>query len=164
MRGYANETPIIQYSNLPQDAKRAVRNAIESPDGYYVIYGKEDWPDRFFYSDYNLPGRGTYGIYYQGQYYELNTYAGGGFAFVYWLFELPFIIYGFFLVGIARQVSRGKRSVPTAAVVTIWGLGFHYLGPAFDFPVVEPMKFVDLGILTISVVLVGLVAESIRNR
>lgn len=39
------DTPVIQYETLPSDAQNAVRRAIESPDGSYVVYGSEDWPD-----------------------------------------------------------------------------------------------------------------------
>ena len=70
---------------------------IESPDGSHTVYGREDWPDRFHYSDYTAPGRGTYAIVYGGQYYRLDTYAGGGFPFVYWILELPFVAYGLLL-------------------------------------------------------------------
>lgn len=65
--------PILQYENLSADAQNAVRHTIESPDGYYTVYGHEDWPDQFFYSDYAAPGHGMYAVVYEGQYYRFTT-------------------------------------------------------------------------------------------
>lgn len=139
------ETPILKYTNLPADAQTAVRQAITSPNGQYTVYGYEDWPDEFFYSDYSVPGQGIYTIVYQGQYYRLDTYAGGGLEFLYWLYELPFISYGLLLGWVARRMIRGTTAPSEALLSTVPGVGFHLLGPEFDFPLLAPMQFIGLG-------------------
>lgn len=154
------EIPILQYESLPSDAQTAVRRVIESPDGSYTVYGSAEIPERFFYSDFAAPGQGLYVIHYQGQYYELHTFAGGSSTFVYWLFEIPFIIYGLVLAWIAYLTYRGRYSPRTTVLATVPGLAFHVLGPAFDFPVIAPMQFVGLGVLVTCVVVVGLVWDA----
>jgi hypothetical protein len=158
------EIPVLRYENLPADARDAVRRAIESPDGRHVVYGWEDAPDRFFYSDYTAPGNGLYVVVYEGRYYELTTYAAGGFLFVYWLFELPFVAYGLVLGWVASRVYLGDRRPRTAAVLAALGAAFHLLGPEFDFPLFAPMQFVGLGALATVVVAAGLVATRPRPR
>lgn len=157
------ETPLLYYENLPEPARNAVRRAIDSPDGSYTVYGYEDWPDRFFYSDYSAPGQGMYAIVYEEQYYRLYTYAGGGFPFVYWLYELPFIVYGLLLGWIAYGAYQGGISARTTTLATVPGIAFHLLGPEFDFPLLAPMQFVTLGILTTIVTAIGLVRASTRE-
>lgn len=143
--------PIILYTNLPPDAQDAVRAAIESPDGYHVVYGVDDWPDRFFYSDYARPGRGQYVVRYDGDYYRLTTFASRGFPIGFWVLELPFIIYGLLLARVANRTSRGEQSTGVLGLVTIPGIGFHLIGPEFDFPILEPMQFVWLGMAAVIV-------------
>src|SRR6056297_2312402 len=63
------QTPLLHYDDLSNAAQTAVQGAITSSDRYYVVYGQEDWPDRFFYSDYANPGQGIYAIVYEGQSY-----------------------------------------------------------------------------------------------
>lgn len=155
-----NKAPLLHYENLSKPAQNAVQRAIESSDGYHIVYGQEDWPDRFFYSDHSDPGQGMYDLAYKGQYYRLYTYAGGGFPFVYWLFELPFIAYGVVLSWIAYRCSREEISTNTAGLTTAAGITFHLLGPEFDFPLVPPMQFVTLGIITTVVVLIKLSGET----
>ncbi|WP_396611545.1 hypothetical protein ACH9L7_15285 [Haloferax sp. S1W] len=157
------ETPVLQYDSLPADAQDAVRNAIESPDGSNTVYGAEDWPDQFFYSDYSAPGNGLYAVVYEGQHYRLYTYAGGGFPFVYWLYELPFVVYGVALAWVASRTHRGSLSPQTAALATAPGVAFHLLGPEFDFPLLDPMQFIGLGVAATVVLGVGL-AVSVRGR
>ncbi|MEF8757886.1 MAG: hypothetical protein V5A33_06590, partial [Halobacteriales archaeon] len=142
-----NGTPVLRYENLSSSAQEAVRRAIESEDGYYTVYGREDWPDRFFYSDYSEPGHGMYAVVYRGEYYRLTTYASGGFPFVYWLLELPFVVYGLLLLLVGYRTGQGKRSPGTAVLATVPGVGFHLLGPEFDFPLLGPWAFVLLGIV-----------------
>jgi hypothetical protein len=156
-----SEIPILRYENLSNSAQNAVRRAIESPDGDHTVYGREDWPDRFFYSDYAAPGQGRYAVVYEGQYYRLETYAGGGFPFVYWLYELPFVVYGLVLGGVAAGTYRGAVPTGAASFATALGVAFHLLGPEFDFPLVAPMQFVALG--AVGTVVVGLVWLSTRN-
>lgn len=154
--------PVLQYENVPPDAQNAVRKAIESPDGHHTVYGREDWPDAFFYSDYISPGQGWYVVVYQGQSYELMTFGGGGFPFVYWLFELPFIVYGLALLWFADQTNRGRTPAWATALAGVLGGAFHLLGPAFDFPVVAPMDFVGLGVLS-AIGAVAVVARAIYH-
>jgi hypothetical protein len=157
------ETPVLEYTNLSADAQTAVRRAIESPEGHYTVYGHEDWPDQFFYSDYSAPGQGLYAIVYEGQYYRLYTYAGGGFPFVYWLYELPFISYGLFLGWVARSTYVRKTTLSEAVFITAPGVGFHLLGPEFDFPLLAPMQFIGLGVVITSVAVLGFIWVSTRR-
>ena len=157
------ETPTLRYENLSNLAQNAVRRAIESPDGDHTVYGREDWPDRFFYSDYVAPGQGRYAVVYEGQYYRLETYAGGGFPFVYWLYELPFVVYGLVLGWVAARTYRGEMTTPTAASATVLGVAFHALGPEFDFPLLAPMQFVALGVAATIAVAASLVWLSARE-
>lgn len=151
------ETPVLAYTNLSTDAQTAVRRAIKSPEGHYTIYGHDDWPDQFFYSDYSAPGQGLYAITYEGQHYRVYTYAGGGFPFVYWVYELPFITYGLMLGWVARRTYIRKTSPAETLLITLPGVGFHLLGPEFDFPLLAPMQFIGLGIATTAVAALGLI-------
>lgn len=158
------ETPVLRYENLSLNARDAVRRAIDSPDGHHTVYGSEDWPDRFLYSDYVAPGRGQYVVVYEGGYYELTTYAGGGFPFVYWLYELPFVAYGLVLARVGYRTYSGERSALTAALAAVPGVAFHLLGPEFDFPLLAPMRFVGLGAVAAVAAAFGLVWDSDRER
>lgn len=152
-----SETPVLQYEELSSTAQRAVRRAIESPDNSHVVYGSEDAPDRFAYSDYAEPGYGLYVVVYEGDSYRLNTYAAGGFPFVYWLMELPFVVYGVVLVWAAHRTNRGSLPPEVAAALAGLGVGFHLIGPEFDFPVVPPDVFVLLGTVATVGAVVGVV-------
>lgn len=156
------DTPLLQYESLSNSAQDAVRRTIESPDGHYTVFGNEDWPDRFFYSDYAAPGRGMYAIAYEGQYYRLTTYASGGFPFVYWLYQLPFIIYGVVLGGVAYTSLQGRTAARTAALTAAPGIAFHLLGPEFDFPLLTPRQFVGFGVLAVILALIGLLWASLK--
>lgn len=157
------DTPVLQYDNLSNSAQDAVRRTIESPDGYYTVYGKDDFPDRFFYSDTVAPDRGLYVISYEGQYYRLFTSASGGFPIIYWLYQLPFIIYGVLLAGVAYTSSQGQTATRTLALTTVPGIAFHFLGPEFDFPLLTPVRFVGLGVLAVIGVLIGILWASMRE-
>jgi hypothetical protein len=152
------ETPVLQYHSLSPAAQRAVESAIRSPDGHHVVYGREDFPDDFAYSDYSEPGYGLYVVVYEGQHYRLYTYAAGGFPFVYWLYELPFVLYGAVLLWVAARTARGQRSSRTAAVAALPGAVIHLLGPEFDFPLVAPKTLVAFGVVSL-VALVGVLAR-----
>ncbi|WP_226010889.1 hypothetical protein [Halomicrobium salinisoli] len=151
------ETPVLRYGDLSADARSAVRRAIESPDGHYTIYGTEDWPEEFLYSDHNAPGRGTYGVTYQGQLYRLDTYASGGFVIV---SLSPFVVYGFFLGWLALRASRGDVSAIGTTLATASGVAFHLLGPEFDFPLLAPGQLIRLA----AVVIAALVALTLWRR
>lgn len=148
-------TPVLSYEALPKPARDAVRATIESPDGSHTVYGTEDWPDRFYYSDSIGPGNGLYAIVYEGQLYELTTYASGAFPYIFWLYELPFILYGLLVGWVTHRVSRGNPVTRVGAVAAATGAAFHLLGPEFDFPLLAPMQFVALGTVA-TVVLFGL--------
>lgn len=155
-----DEVPVLEYRSLSPSAQRAVERAIRSPDGHHVVYGREDFPDEFAYSDYSEPGYGLYVVVYEGQRYQLTTYAAGGFPFVYWLYELPFVLYGALLLWVASRTGRGERSSRTAAVAALPAVAVHLLGPEFDFPLVAPTTFVAFGIVS----LFALVAVLARQR
>lgn len=157
------ETPVVRYGNLSPDARRAVRRAIESPDGSHVVYGADDHPEGFFYSDYSAPGRGIYAVVYEGRYYRLTTSAGGGFPFVYWLYELPFVVYGLVLAAVAARTYRGEHPPRVAALAAVPGVAAHLLGPAFDFPLVAPTQFVGLGLLAVVAVVGALVRSALQE-
>lgn len=142
------ETPVLRFEDLSPQTQRVVRRAIESPDGSHVVYGWEDAPDRFVYSDYAEPGYGMYVVVYEGQYYRLTTYAAGGFPFVHWLMEIPFVVYGTLLGWVGSRTYLGTRSPRTAVGLAGIGVVFHLLGPEFDFPIVAPRQFAALGLLT----------------
>ncbi|WP_251329157.1 hypothetical protein [Haloplanus pelagicus] len=154
-----DETPVLQYRSLSPSARTAVRRAIEDPDGTHVIYGQEDFPEDFAYSDYSEPGYGLYAVAYEGQHYRLYTYAAGGFPFVYWLYELPFVVYGLVLGLLAFRVARGERSPRTATLAALPGVAVHLLGPEFDFPLLAPMAVVALGALSAAIAVVLLVRD-----
>jgi hypothetical protein len=156
------DTPILQYDSLSIPAQNAVRNAIESPDGFHIVYGWEDAPDEFFYSDYARPGQGEYAVTYQDQHYYLRTMAGGGFPFVYWLYELPFVIYGLMLGWVGYGLLRGRGDVALSTAAVGLGFGFHLLGPEFDFPLLAPMEFVTFGAISMAVVGAVLVFDGRR--
>lgn len=142
-----NETPVYQYESLSPAAQAAFQSAIESADGFHTVYGYDDLPEEFFYSDYARPGKGVYGIEYGGDLYRLETYAGGGFPFVYWAMELPFVVFGALLGLASVRLERGDESPTAVALTTLVGAGVHLVGPEFDFPVVEPGMFFRLGIV-----------------
>lgn len=152
-----DDVPVMQFENLSGTARDAVENAISSPEGSHTVYGKADWPDRFVYSDYVAPGRGEYAVVHEGQYYRLTTFAGGGFTFVYWLYEIPIIVYGVVLLWVGFATAEGVRSRRFAVLSAIAGGGFHLLGPALDFPVVSPRTFVQLSVVALLALLAGVV-------
>ncbi|MGB9956363.1 hypothetical protein ACOZ4B_08240 [Haloferax prahovense] len=159
-----DETPVLRYDELDADAQDAVRQAIESPDGSHIVYGDEDWPDRFFYSDYTAPGQGLYAVVYEGDYYRLYTFAAGGFPVVYWVYELPFVAYGLALGRVGSRTYRGEGSVRLAVGAAVVGAAFHLVGPVVDFPLVSPTAFIGLGVVAAAALVGGLAATGVRNR
>jgi hypothetical protein len=140
------ETPVVRFEEVSPETQAVVERAIDS-DGSVVVYGDEDAPERFAYSDYTAPGYGLYAVVYDGEYYRLRTYASGGFPFVYWLLELPFVAYGAGLGWVAYRTDRGQQPPSHALALAGGGLGFHALGPAFDFPLVAGAAFAALGVV-----------------
>ncbi|GAD51800.1 hypothetical protein MBEHAL_0560 [Halarchaeum acidiphilum MH1-52-1] len=104
-----NATPVLHADDLSAGGRAAVERAIESPDGYDTVYGREDWPADFTYSDNIAPGRGICAVVNEGDTYRLTTDAAGGFPFVYWLRELPFVVYGLSLAALAVGTYRDTR-------------------------------------------------------
>lgn len=141
-----DEVPVLQYESLSPAAQNAVLSAIQSPDNQHTVYGREDFPEEFFYSDYAAPGQGVYVIEYEGQQYRLQTFATGGFPFVYWVMELPFVVYGLLLGLASVRLERGDEAPATGAVAAAIGVGLHLHGPELDFPLLTPDQFVALGI------------------
>ncbi len=90
--------------------------------------------------------------------------SGGGFFFVYLVYQLPFIIYGALLAGVAFMPSQGWTGTRTEALITVPGIAFHLLGPEFDFPLLAPIQFVKLGVIAVIVVLIGLLWAYMRER
>lgn len=143
-----DETPIIQFESLSPNAQPTVRDAIERGDG--VIYGTEDQPDRFSYTD--LLGR--YVVVYEGQKYELRT-AGefdAGMTPLEIALQLPFVGYGLFLLYVRREIGRDDLSRRTPAAFVGVGAAFHLLGPEFDFPLLGPEGFSVLGFVAFLVI------------
>lgn len=158
------DTPVLHFDELSPDAQHAVRQAITDPDGMHRVYGVEDWPSRFYYSDTISPGAGLYVVVYQGQHYRLTTSAMGGFLFVYWLLELPFVLYGFLLGWLSIQTNRDTRRRAFLEKAILPGVAFHLLGPELDFPIVEPMVFSALGVLAVFALTVAIVNDRLRHR
>jgi hypothetical protein len=148
-------TPILQYESLPPDARRAVREAIEHGDT--TVYGAEDWPDRFTYSDFFAPGSGLYVVVYEGQKYKLLTSTGGRPGLSHYTaiglgLQLPFVGYGLFLVYVRRQVDPDGPPQRTPAAFVGVGAALHLLGPEFDFPLLGSTGFFALGIVSFFVI------------
>lgn len=135
------ETTVIRDDSLSPRARDAVRGAIE--DGHHVVYGFEEWPDRFRYSDVGQ----QYTIVRDGQHYRLTTLGIGGFPFVYWVMELPFVAFGALLGLGASRLHEGDAPPAAVGAAAVAGVAVHLLGPEFDFPVVGPGGFLRLGVV-----------------
>lgn len=158
------DVPILEYDELSASARDAVGRAIESPDGSHVVYGTDDWPEEFTYTDCTCPGRGRYAVDYEGRLYEVTTHGGGGFPAVFLVLLLPFVCYGFVLLGVALSAHGGTRSPRMTALLVGPAVAFHALGPALDFPLLDPMAFVALGIVATVGALIGLAWDTVRSR
>ena len=123
------------YDELSSTGQEIVRETIA--EGQYVTYGDDGRVSAFSYSDYGQ----RYVVSYEGTRYELVTLALGGFPFVYWLLELPFVAFGLLLSLASYRDERSAVLVGGAGV----GGAFHLLGPEFDFPLLSPDAFVVLG-------------------
>ena len=154
-----DELPVLEYESLSEPAQDAVSRAIDAPDGRHTVYGQADWPDEFFYTYDGEPGRGVYAIDDDGQYYRLVTDVSGGFPFMYWLLEVPFVIFGLVLAALTSRASRDGGKLRLTIGVALGGLSFHLLGPAVDFPVFDPMAFVAYGATLTTLVVVLLVGR-----
>ena len=144
IEGVHDVPPVLQYESLSPAAQRAVRAAIEH--GRMTVYGDEDFPEEFTYTDRIGPGHGKYIIVYEGERYELLTSGGWG-SGVPLRYLLPFVGYGLLLSEVARQAGNGGTSVRTAGAFVGAGAAFHLLGPEFDFPLLGPARFSALGVV-----------------
>ena len=151
-----DELPVLEYESLSEPAQDAVGRAIDAPDGRHTVYGEADWPDEFFYTYNGRPGEGIYAIDDGDQYYRLVTNVSGGFPIIYWVLELPFILYGFGLASVATRTHRSGDGLGLTGGLAFVGLTFHLFGPAVDFPVLDPMAFVAYGAVVTVLVLVPL--------
>lgn len=157
-------TPVLQFEDLSSDAQDAVREAFGSSNGMHRVYGVEDWPSRFAYSDTISPGSGLYVVVYEGEYYRLHS-SGGGIVYpVFWLLELPFIIYGGLLGWLSLQTARGNRGPSLLLLVIVPGVVFHLLGPEFDFPLVQPLVFTALGTLAVITLAIAIRKQPLQAR
>lgn len=116
-----DERPVLEYESLSAPAQDAVDSAIASPDGRHIVYGQSDRPDEFVYTYNGRPGKGIYAITDDGQYYRLVTDVSGGFPFVYWLLEVPFILYGVVLAAVATRSYREGDGLRLTGVLTLLG-------------------------------------------
>ena len=130
-----------QYDALSSVGQEVVRRTIA--EGEYATYGADDRVSAFGYSDYGQ----RYVVAYEGTRYEIVTLAMGGLPFVYWIMELPFVVYGLLLGLAVRRLDRGTEGSGVVAAATVAGAAFHLLGPEFDFPVLSPDAFVGLGLV-----------------
>jgi hypothetical protein len=137
--------PRYQYENLSSEGRHAVRCAIESTDKSCTVYGDEDLPDEFGYSDQPT----DYVIIYENQYYLLSTSWGGWFPVGFLLLELPFIAYGIALVRIAAGALRSEYTPRITLLATLIGLTFHLLGPELDFPIISAEAYFWLGVFAV---------------
>lgn len=104
------ETPVLQYESLSPNAQQAIRVAIQR--GGVTIYGTEDWPDEFAYTDVLR----QYVVVYEGQPYRGTTAGGIGVGkdpVERTAFQLPFVGYGLFLLYVTRQTDRDDLSLRT---------------------------------------------------
>ncbi len=131
----------VQFEALSPTAQSVVRSAIESGE-QQLVYGYDDAPDRFAYSDYDDVSV----VIYEGERYEVTTWGTGGFPVVYWLYQLPFVVLGLVAAAIGANVVWGRYATSAAGVVAAVGVGAHLLGPEFDFPLLDPIPFVGLGV------------------
>jgi hypothetical protein len=136
-----------QYDALSPTGQDVVRETIA--EGQYRTYGDDGRVSAFSYADYGQ----RYVVAYEGTRYEIVTLALGGFPFVYWVMELPFVLYGLLLGLAVRRLDRGTEGYGVVTAAAVAGASFHLLGPEFDFPVLSPDGFVGLG--TVAALLLG---------
>jgi hypothetical protein len=136
-----------QYDALSATGQAVVRETIA--EGQYRTYGDDGRVSAFSYADYGQ----RHVVAYNGTRYEIVTLALGGFPFVYWVMELPFVLYGLLLGLAVRRLDRGTDGFGVVAAAVVAGASFHLLGPEFDFPLLSPGAFVGLG--TVAALLLG---------
>jgi len=136
------EKAVLQYESLSPNAQQAIR--VASQRGGVTIYGTEDWPEEFSYTDVV----GQYVVVYEGQPYRVSTVGGpgvGNYPVERTAFQLPFVGYGLFLLYVKRQTDRDDLSSRTPAAFVGVGTSFHLLGPEFDFWMLSPIGYSALG-------------------
>jgi hypothetical protein len=115
------EADVLEYSSLSPEGQRAFRNALEAPDGEYVVRTEAEKPREFVYGDHVEVNRGIYFVRYRGEYYRLDTGTGGGLGFLaLWIrLALGGIGASLALVG-GVSFARGDERTPLA----VWaGIG-----------------------------------------
>lgn len=122
---------VFAYGDLSTDGQRAFRKTVEN-DGSYVVYRRANAPDEFFYSDYATLGKGIYYVQYRGDSYRLDTWAGGGFPFVYWFYEALLAAFGLALGVAGYRTYLGESPWPAVALV-ILGIALLLGGPLTQF-------------------------------
>ncbi|USZ68206.1 hypothetical protein NGM10_00335 [Halorussus salilacus] len=130
------EADVLAYEDLSPDAQHAVRKSVEG-DGSHVVYREGNVPGEFFYSDHASLGRGIYFVEYRGGYYELNTMAGGGFAFYYWFYEALLAGFGLAVGVVGYRTSNGDESPLLALGLTALGVALLLTSPLTRFPAGE---------------------------
>ncbi|MFD1688139.1 hypothetical protein ACFR95_02560 [Halolamina salifodinae] len=142
--GVPEETRVLQYESLSPNAQQAIRVAIQR--GGVTIYGTEDWPKEFSYTD--VLGRCV--VVYEGQSYRVTTAGGPGVGtnpVERTALQLPFVGYGLFLLYVERQTDRDDLSPRTSGAFVAVGASFHLLGPEFDFWMLGPVGYSALGVV-----------------
>ena len=132
------EADVLAYESLSSDAKHAFQKAVEN-GGSYVVYHERNVPGDFFYStDYSELGKGIYYVQYEGDYYRLGTFAGGGFPFVYWFYEALLAAFGLAVGVVGYRTYRGGSTWPAVALVVL-GVALLLGGPLTRFPAGESL-------------------------
>lgn len=145
------EADVLQYSNLSPEGQRAFRNAVEATDGEYVVRDEAEKPREFSYGDHAEVNRGIYFVRYGGEYYRLDTAAGGGLGFLALWIRLALGGIGVFLALVGGvSLARGDERTPLA----VWaGLGGAAVLPLLValFPGVVAAGYLQLLPATIAV-------------
>lgn len=119
-----DEADVLAFADLSANAKDAFRAAVRSPDGHATVYGAGNEPREFFYSDHASLGQGLYYVEYQGAYYELYTFAGGGLGHLAELFFLALASGGVLALAIGGASLRRERPrLPLTALVALVAVG-----------------------------------------
>lgn len=146
----------LEYSNLSPEGQRAFRNALEAPDGEYVVRDEAEKPREFVYSDDVEVNRGIYVVRYEDEYYRLSTGAGGGLGFLARWIRVALGGTGVFLALVGGgSLARGDERTPLAVWSGLGGL-FALLLLTVLFPRLMPGGYVQL--LPVALLVLAVVA------